>query len=241
MCGCHRNAAKQCAGRADVLAECRLSHAHIVCGSDWQHNHKQYQNDVFNIGKQFRQPAFARRDFVKQLLNQTKRANPAADKSAEQDTDCKQESDHVKAEIELHGAGDCLHGANGTGERGGRARVAVETGIAELLPFAGIKLPSGKISNMGVGKSKGGKLYQFSFDCVVHACHPNPMHSRQILAALFQTVSCSPRFMPHTIISAAASRNAHWRIVLFGVDSFILAALLSVFIFKIYGEFRLSL
>ena len=41
VCGCHCNAAKQCAGRADILAECRFAHSHIVRGSDGQHDHKQ--------------------------------------------------------------------------------------------------------------------------------------------------------------------------------------------------------
>jgi len=67
---------------------------------------------------------------------------------------------------------------------------------------------------VGIGKSKGGNLYQFSFDSIVHFHHPNPMHSKQILTALFQTVSSSPRFAPYAIISADMTRTVHWSRVL---------------------------
>ena len=89
MCANKRNAAFQCACRADKLTEGRFAHAHIVGGCDRQDDDEDDEHEIFDIYKASFQFELGRRNFVDQFLYQTKRTQPAADGSSEQGAESK--------------------------------------------------------------------------------------------------------------------------------------------------------
>ena len=151
-----------------------------------------------------------------QFLQQTERTKPSADCPAKQHPEGKEQPRHVEAEGKLSGTVHSLQSADGTGKARRRAGVAVESRIAELFPFSRIDFSALKVQKMRVGTAKGDELEQFSFDCIgdfhmlSHFCsiYPSPIHSRQMLTALFRTTPASPRIKPYMMKEKAVRSPA---------------------------------
>lgn len=120
-----KEAALQCACGTDILAEGRLTHAHVVGDGDGQDQDKDHKDDIFEIHKSFFQMQFRRGNLVDQFLQQTERAKPAADRSAKECAESKEQARYIEAEGKLSGTVHCLQGADGTGKAGSRTGIAV--------------------------------------------------------------------------------------------------------------------
>ena len=106
------NAREQRAGRADVLAEPRLSLADDVQHGQRQDYDKTDQHGVFQTAQSAlagqTAQLFYKRDFVQQILYQPERAQPAADQPTEQCAEQKQETKHIKGKFVLPAGNDGL-------------------------------------------------------------------------------------------------------------------------------------
>ena len=164
-----RNAAKQRAGRTDILAESRLAHADNVGDGDRHDDHKDEKNGIFGVFEYAGKTALfsGQRDMCQQLLNQPERTEKAAHKAPQQHADGQQKACDIEAEIKLHGAADGLQRADRAGNGGGRAGIAVQPRIAELFPRSGIDscaLFAGEIADMRIGQTERGDLDHFAPD-----------------------------------------------------------------------------
>ena len=160
VCGCERDRALQHTLRADVLAEIRISHAHVVDDERRQQYHGQQQDDVFQIGQRpelFRRQLFAR-DFMQQLLQPAERAQKAADEPPEQHAEQDQNAGDIIRKAEFGRADHRLKRPDRARARCRRAGIAVQAGHADGLALALIDAALEEVWQVDVGQQRRRRL-----------------------------------------------------------------------------------
>ena len=151
------------ARRADILAEARQRHVVLEPVPQRQGHHKDRQQDVLEPAEHPRDAGFfdfRRRDLVQQLLNQAQRAEPAADRTPEDDAEQRDDPQHVPPGLVAGGRQRVLDRAQRTGADGARAGVAVKARHTGEFRLSDIDFPVDKALQMGVIQQSAVKLYQ---------------------------------------------------------------------------------
>ena len=151
------------ARRADILAEARQGHVVLEPVPQRQGHHKDRQQDVLEPAEHPRDAGFfdfRRRDLVQQLLNQAQRAEPAADRTTEDDAEQGDDAQHVPAGLVAGGRQRVLDRAKRAGADGTGAGVAVKARHAGKLRLSDIDFPVDKALQVGVIQQSAVKLYQ---------------------------------------------------------------------------------
>ena len=165
------------AGRADVLAEGRIAKA--VIGEDHRPQQQDGKEDILDVFHPFGQAQLFQRDFVEQFLDQPEGTQKTAYEPAQHHADGQQKAHHIEAEIEFYRAHHRLQSPDGAGGGGCRTGIAVQPGIAEILPFAGVQLAGEEIAGMKIAQAEGGNLDAFAADILSDLHFPTPKGSRK--------------------------------------------------------------
>ena len=143
------------------------------------------------------------RDFVKQLLEPSERAQKSRHHPPQQRACENEESHHIPCKLELGGADHRLKRPDGARSCRGRTGVAIQPGDADGLQ-AGPGDPSmQEVHQKGVGSQRGPQL-DLPAMLVFSQC---PHTAKHRLTPLCRTMSASPRHSPSPIISRAAARQ----------------------------------
>lgn len=181
---------------------------------------------------------------MKKFLEKSEGTEKATDQSSQKDSCSQKKACHIEAELKFHGAADCLKCSDRTGQRGCRAGIAVKARGTEVLPWAFVNAACLKIFDMNVCKAEGCDLNQLSLEGVdrFHMYYPSPMHSIQMLTALFHTTAASFRQIPRIRKNMAERISRICRCVFLRSDIFGCALLCIGFFFrKFFGIFCQSL
>ena len=134
--------------RTDQLAEIRRSLSHDVYHKHWQKNHKYYKNDIFQFTKQFistkRPDLLWKRNFIQQILYQSKRTEESTYKSSKQSSDKDQKTNYILCHFKVPASDHCLKRSNRTGACGSRTGITVQSRNTRMFQFSSINFTSHK-------------------------------------------------------------------------------------------------
>ena len=175
MCQEQWNAAFEGPGRADVFAERRRTEAKLVGHHGRHQEHEHHEQYVFDVSQRFRYADVRRRDLVQEFLDESKRAYEPADGSSEHHAQRQDESQSIEPHAELPVPSDCLHRADWARQSCRRTRVAVDAGVAEVLPAAFVDLPGLEVTEVAIGKTERCYLYDLAPDVLtdLHGSTPD--------------------------------------------------------------------
>ena len=95
---------------------------------------------------------------MKQILDEAKGAQEAADEAPHEGSHENQEAGYVEGPLVIPAPDDCLQGADGTGSQGARAGIAVEAGDAQVFQLSLIDSALEKAGQVAVGDKGPEKL-----------------------------------------------------------------------------------
>ena len=155
-----RDGSLQHALGAEVFAEERVSHAHIVHKERRQQENHHQQDSVFQICQRL-QPLCGKLlggNFMQQFLKPAEGAQKTADKASQQDSQQNEKACDIIGEAELGRPHHRLKCPDGTGSGGRWTGVAVQPRHADGLPRPLIQSALEKVRQMQVGQQRRPRL-----------------------------------------------------------------------------------
>ncbi len=145
---------------AEVFAEERVAHAHIVHKERRQENDHHQQDSVFEVcqGPELLCGELLCRDFMQQLLKPAEGTEEAADKAPKQHAQQDEKACDIIGEAELGRAHHRLKRPDGTGSGGRRTGVAVQPRHADGFPSALIQSSLEEVRQVQVGQQRRTRL-----------------------------------------------------------------------------------
>ena len=155
-----RDGSLQHALGAEVFAEERVSHAHIVHKERRQENDHHQQNGVLEVcqGLELLCGELLCRDLMQQLLKPAEGTEEAADKAPQQHAQQNEKACDIIGEAELGRAHHCLKRPDGAGSGGRRTGVAVQPRHADGFPSALIQSSLEEVRQVQVGQQRRPRL-----------------------------------------------------------------------------------
>ena len=149
-----RDGSLQHALGAEVFAEKRVAHAHVVHKESRQQEDHHQQNGVFEVSQRLQLLCgeLLRGDLMQQLLKPAEGTQEAANKAPQQHAQQNEKTGDIIGEAELGRPHHSLKRPDGTGTGGCRAGIAVQSRHADGLPRPLIQSALEKVRQVQVGQ-----------------------------------------------------------------------------------------
>ena len=153
----------KCPGRTDVLAESRHRNAELQAIPQRDRHSENSKNHIFEPGKSPCDAGLAdlrRRDLVKELLNQSQRTEPAADRPPEHDAKQKDHAEHIPPCTMAGGIERVLNRTQRARTHCAGAGIAVEARDTQILCLSLIDLSLDKALQVRIIQKRAVELSQ---------------------------------------------------------------------------------